>query len=400
MTLINDIESKVNILVRNTALTSVFQLPPLKPYSDDVVSFLELLSTTLLKHERGKDYPELVALGFWLRRSNIDAMLNALPKQSEVVRQPLGVVLHFTPANVDTMFIYSWICSLMMGNNNIVRVSRSESVVKELLLSLIDELFSSENFVSIAQRNVFVQYDHNDQITRELSLKCNGRVIWGGDRTIEQIRGIASHPKCRDISFADRYSAAIVNGTELQSPESLTELSAKVWKDSFPYSQMACSSPKILFWLGEQNAINTLFEQLNELAGKNVASVASKNDHLVCSQLLCSVSENNHILFDKAVTAIEIENLNQRLLEWHCGNLYFYVIFLNELQEIQHYLDEKCQTLSYFGVTKEKMVKLIEDQSITGVDRVVPIGQSLDFSAQWDGYDLLEQLSKKIVVKG
>ncbi len=64
----------------------------------------------LLRNSEAKTYPELVALGFWLRKSNLKKMQNLSPIG---VIKPLGWVVHFTPSNVDTMFIYSWICSLL-----------------------------------------------------------------------------------------------------------------------------------------------------------------------------------------------------------------------------------------------------------------------------------------------
>ena len=87
------------------------------PFSGKISEFTSALSDTLLRSGDTKRYPELVALGFWLRKSNINKM------QQQVAgswRKPLGLVVHYTPANVDTMFVYSWVCSLLMGNRNIV----------------------------------------------------------------------------------------------------------------------------------------------------------------------------------------------------------------------------------------------------------------------------------------
>jgi hypothetical protein len=43
------------------------------------------------------------------------------------------------------------------------------------------------------------------------------------------------------------------------------------------------------------------------------------------------------------------------------------------------------------------LLKLIENPSIQGIDRVVRVGQALDFSPTWDGYDLLSELSRLVV---
>src|SRR5215510_7315433 len=49
-------------------------------------------------------YPELASLGFFLRRSEVERQLSRL----DGLRRPYGVVFHVPPANVDTVFVYSW----------------------------------------------------------------------------------------------------------------------------------------------------------------------------------------------------------------------------------------------------------------------------------------------------
>ena len=58
----------------------------------------------------------------------------------------------------------------------------------------------------------------------------------------------------------------------------------------------------------------------------------------------------------------------------------------------------RCQTLSVWGVAIEDLVKLVGEVPTAGIDRVVPIGQALDFQTIWDGYDLLTQLSRVVTV--
>ena len=54
-------------------------------------------------------------------------------------------------------------------------------------------------------------YEHNNQITEFFSKNCDIRVIWGGDNTINQIRSIAIKPTAIELSFADKFSIAIIN---------------------------------------------------------------------------------------------------------------------------------------------------------------------------------------------
>ena len=55
------------------------------------------------------------------------------------------------------------------------------------------------------------------------------------------------------------------------------------------------------------------------------------------------------------------------------------VIFVRQIlkfEDIFKYTNEKCQTISYFGFEKLTLMNFIKN-NFKGVDRIVPIGQSL-----------------------
>jgi hypothetical protein len=47
---------------------------------------------------------------------------------------------------------------------------------------------------------------------------------------------------------------------------------------------------------------------------------------------------------------------------------------------------------------KNEIEEFIIDENISGIDRIVPIGQTMDFSLFWDGYDLIRTLSRCIYI--
>ena len=77
------------------------------------------------------------------------------------------------------------------------------------------------------------------------------------------------------------------------------------------------------------------------------------------------------------------------------GNFLEYDGQLDDLIKID---SNKVQTLSYFGFEKSEIQKFIEGNGLFGFDRVVPIGSTLDFSLNWDGYDLINTLSREIEI--
>ena len=58
--------------------------------------------------------------------------------------------------------------------------------------------------------------------------------------------------------------------------------------------------------------------------------------------------------------------------------------------------DKRCQTIGYIG-NRKAVLPLIQS-GIKGVDRVVPIGKTMDFDLIWDGYDLPALLSRIVVL--
>ena len=61
-------------------------------------------------------------------------------------------------------------------------------------------------------------------------------------------------------------------------------------------------------------------------------------------------------------------------------------------------MSNDVQTLSYFGFTKTEMNSMIQEIGSDGIDRIVPIGQALNFDTFWDGYDLIRTLTRTVVV--
>ena len=373
----------------------IFSQSPLSVFEPVILSFIQSLSTCLLKDPLAKQLPELVALGFWLRSANI---LNIIAKDPGGIKKALGTVMHFTPANVDTMFVYSWVCSLLMGNNNIVRLASAESQTKDVLLELLDRVMSQVEHADIAKRNAFVTYAKESNCSATLSMQADARVIWGGDDSVNAIRALPCKPRCRDISFADRYSAALINGDDLRTKEQITTLATLLWKDTEPHAQQACSSPRVVYWLGDAALQQKVFEQIDTLAMSKEMAANQLNNHLVTSQLLQSERATAKPLVQNRICALPVSSLNEKMLAWHSGSGLFLVYQLDNVEQLAALVDDKLQTLSYWEIEKHSLLKLLQSPSIKGLDRIVPVGQALEFTPDWDGYRLLTDLSRHITV--
>ena len=51
-------------------------------------------------------------------------------------------------------------------------------------------------------------------------------------------------------------------------------------------------------------------------------------------------------------------------------------------------------TVSFYGNVKEKLSQLVVNNGLCGIDRIVPVGKTADFSLIWDGYDLVMQMTR------
>ena len=59
----------------------------------------------------------------------------------------------------------------------------------------------------------------------------------------------------------------------------------------------------------------------------------------------------------------------------------------------------KIQTLIYVGVELKKILEFIRRYHLTGIDRIVPMGEVLNMDVYWDGYDIIEQLVRHIEIR-
>ena len=67
---------------------------------------------------------------------------------------------------------------------------------------------------------------------------------------------------------------------------------------------------------------------------------------------------------------------------------------LNFMKKITN---KKFQTLTYAGFNKNDLIKFFIKEKLTGIDRIVPIGRSLEIGLKWDGFDIIRTLSRFVV---
>ena len=81
---------------------------------------------------------------------------------------------------MDTIFIYSWLLSVLAGNRNIIRLSLRVSPQTEILCRLFNQTLEATPD-SLKDSTLMIRYGHEREITQALSAVVDVRVIWGGD---------------------------------------------------------------------------------------------------------------------------------------------------------------------------------------------------------------------------
>ena len=373
------------------------------PYDNNICDFLGDLSDELNLNRESKNYPDIKTLAFWCRRQNI----NNLKKKflSNETRVGLGLIFHITPSNIPTNFAYSLIFGLIAGNSNIIKVPTQNFSQVEIICKSINKLLKKKHR-SIGKMISIIRYSDNDNYTKKISSICNARLIWGGDNSIKNIRKFPLNQRALDIAFADRYSFCVMNTSEVMKlgEKEIKRLVERFYNDTYLVDQNACSSPHLIVWLGKKvdKARNKFWKHLHYHVNKKyiLTETASVDKYTqLCSHILNLSNLKKYELYNNSIYTTFLKNLDKNIHELRGKWGFFYEYNINDLNKMKNYINNKYQTLTYFGLNKDILKNFIIKNQLEGIDRVVPIGQALDISFFWDGYDLNRILSRVVDIK-
>ena len=233
--------------LKNKAVT----VKPCAPFGNLEIDFLDTLSKILMYNNNARSFPDIISFAFWCRKKNIISLKNKL--NTAETRIGLGCIFHITPSNVPVNFAYSFAFGLLTGNSNIVKLPSENFSQTKIICNVISKIIKRNKFKIIGKKNYFFKYNSNEtDITKNLSLKIDGRVVWGGDKTIEMVKNFKTKPRVKDIFFSDRYSFCIIKSDEIISSkaERIESFSNKFYNDTYFMDQNACSSPHLIIWYG------------------------------------------------------------------------------------------------------------------------------------------------------
>ncbi len=379
-------------------LEQIQHIKVLPIFSTRIISFLAALSKQLLADKRSKDYPDIVSYAFWIRRSALEKSKDNYPQCDRKIGR--GVTFHIAPANVPVNFAVSMTSALLAGNACIIRVSNKTFEQVAIICEAIEQLLASE-YYWMKEYLYIIRYDHQLEITQYLSELCDVRVVWGGNETINKIREAKLPPRAIELTFGDRYSIAIINGDKYLNCDAKV-IADKFYTDTYYSDQNACSSPRIIIWTGKQvqKAQELFWRTLEEKVKREyvmepiqvVNKLATFSKLVAQHQGVHLVEKNNWIM------RIKIDRLFDELMHYKQNSGYFFEYITEDLRELTILFRKECQTVACLGIEPEEIKKLVVNSGVKGVDRIVPIGDTMMLSFIWDGYDMIDTMSRYLSV--
>lgn len=375
---------------------------PLSPFSDEVILYLNELSSILLRMPEVRHYPDVVTFAFFCRRANLLHLQKEHATNS--LRLGRGLVFHIAPSNVPVNFAYSLICGLLAGNNNIVRLPGKQFRQVNLIVEALRTLSADERFDMVSRMVHLIKYDRGGIETTTYSALADVRVIWGGDETIRTIRQSPLPPRSYDIAFADRYSVCVLNAISILEEPSLDKIVEGFYNDTYLFDQNACSAPQLMVWVGTENKIEkakeyfwTALQQYVDRKYKlepilAVDKLSAFYRQAILSDVVKEENKNNNLW------RVRLRELSADIPQYRCAGGYFSEYSTTDFNDLASIVTTKYQTLAYFGFSKDELQQFVLNNHIKGIDRIVPIGKTTDFSLIWDGYDLITMLSREISI--
>lgn len=377
-------------------------LPVGVPFEEGRIDFLNQVSRELLSDREAREYSDVVTFAFWIRKANMERERKEFLSQNRLC-MGRGVVFHIAPSNVAVNYAYSFAVGFVLGNGGIVRLPSKEFTQVEIINRAIWKVLEKEEYERWRNYIVFLKYERNQEINDYFSSICDMRVIWGGDSTVREIRKSELPARAGEITFANRYSMCVIDAEEYMRVGDKNRLARDFYNDTYLTDQNACTSPRLVCWLGKKETVEDakelFWERLwNVVSEKYVFQPVQYVDKLVNCCMAAVAAEGIRVvkMKDNRIMRVEVEKSDPVIQEYRGDSGTFYECEILDVMELAPICNEKMQTVVMVG-DRERMVPLVMS-GVKGIDRVVEVGKSMEFGFVWDGEDLRERLTREIIV--
>lgn len=402
MQLNSDVLNRVEFLTGNANLASQLPcVPAMVPFDDGIVSFLNDVSKELMKDRASKGFSDVVTFAFWVRKASVIKLKERFEAKDNALHLGKGVAFHIAPSNVPVNFAYSLAAGLLNGNANVVRVPSRDFPQVAMIVTAVNKAL--ETHTEMKPYVLLVRYGRDREINDLFSSIADIRVVWGGDRTIAELRNSPLPPRSGEITFADRYSLAVVDADSYLSMEDKAKVAEDFYNDTFFTDQNACTSPRVIVWTGNRidEAKRVFWEEAHRLVAQKYTFQPIQGVNKLTSSFLIAAAEPGvkvQAHEDNLIIRIAVSQISGKLMDYRDNSGYFFEYDCRDILDIRPLCDDKkCQTIACIGDRQAVLPLLLS--GVKGIDRVVPMGKTMDFDLIWDGYNLPALLTRTVVME-
>lgn len=399
MQLNSDVLNRATFLTGSAEIAvQLTDVKALEPFDETIVEFLNDVSRELMNNRETKAYSDVVTFAFWIRKGSV-LKLKERFEHSHGFHLGKGVAFHIAPSNVPVNFAYSLVSGLLCGNANVVRVPSKDfpqvGMITDAMNKALEQYKGLKNYI------ICVRYERDKDINDLFSSIADERIVWGGDQTIAELRKSPLPPRSGEITFADRYSLVVIDSDSYLGIQDKKKVAEDFYNDTFFSDQNACTSPRVVIWTGNKikEAKDEFWKTEHEVVERKYTfqSIQGVNKltraYLIAAEHEVKIEEHK----DNLILRVSIRKLTDDLMDYRDNSGYFYEYDCNDIMDIIPLCnDKRCQTLAYIG-DKRALLPLIQS-GMKGIDRVVPVGKTMDFDLIWDGYNLPELLTRAVMM--
>ncbi len=377
--------------------------PALMPFSDSIVDFFADVSGLILADPESRAYADAVTFAFWIRRASLGRLRArfAAGAGDGALRLGRGIVFHVAPSNVPVNYAYSLAAGLLCGNANAVRIpSKDFPQIGIINRAISDALLRHPEMKPYI---ALFRYGHDKGINDALSAVADVRVVWGGDATVGELRRSPMGARAQEVTFADRYSLAVIDAQAYLRAGDKKRIAEDFYNDTYLTDQNACTSPRAVAWMGAgiAEAKGEFWENLHGVAMEKYELQGVQAVGKLASAYLLAAARGGvrmEASRDNLITRVHVGALDAGLMDFRDNSGFFFEYECGSVMELRDICDDLgCQTISYIG-EKEAFDELLRS-GVKGIDRIVPVGRTMDFDLIWDGYNLAERLTRLVSIR-
>ncbi len=380
-----------------------------KSFDQNVVEFLEELSRKIRTDQKTASSMEARSFAFWCRKNHVNQW--KMERKNDEYPLGRGMIFHIAPSNIPLLFAYSMVFGLLSGNGNVIRISQRTLEESKDVCEVIDHVMRKEKYKDIYENNLIMTYEKDDEITKELSQMCDGRVVWGGDETIRKMREYPLKIGATELTFPDRNSIAVfalsyIKNANLEEKE---DLAYRFYNDTLLMDQNACSSPRLVYWLNEDGISNEESKKIMEAWWQTFYKISQKYDltpwkaskkyEQICYEMIEFHEIDQFKRYENKIYVSQLKESPQSTDHYQGKFGCFYEYEIKSLDQIIPVLNQKIQTIVYEGINPKDLAEEIIRSGRKGADRIVKAGSALELDRIWDGKDVIASLSRIIQIK-